>query len=342
MKTSEFILNWAIDTIKRDYADDIALVLTHDESKMDHSTPHFSFFIPITKRGDDFAKTFILKGIGFDIWSIHWDRIENFVNLNEYNIHVLADAKIAYAKSPEYAQKFEMYQKMQLLNLSDESKTRKLALESYARAKSIFTEMLFSNESDSKMCAGYVIDFLARSIAFINHSYFHRMQAEQLEELANMKHVPDGFAELYMSIINAADLKEQTELCHKIISLVHDFLLNIKPQCTSDLAPERNFQDLSDWYAELAYTWLRIRTYAAQNDRVKVHMWSILLQKELNDVCDDFGLPKMDLMYAYDPDDLSKIVSRADELEVQMREILIKNGSVINEYASEEEFLNEV
>lgn len=342
MKTTTFVLEWAIDTIKREYSDDIALVLAHDETKLNPTDHHFAFFIPITKRGDDFARTFILEGIGFDIWSIHWERIENMAELNEYHISVLADAQIAYAKSPEYAKKFEMYQKLLKINLSNESKMRKLALESYAKARELYTDMLFSGESDAKMCAGYILDYLARSIAFINHSYFKRMQAEQLVELKRMEHVPDRFAELYLDVINERCVKKQAELCHQLICMVSDFLLGHKSNCGSEIEKERNFQDLSDWYAELAYTWLRLRIYAIENDAVKVYMWSIFLQKELNDVCSDFGLPKMDLMYAYDPEDLSKIVSLADEYEQRMRDIIIKNGAKINEYATIEEFLHEV
>ncbi|WMJ88559.1 Flp pilus assembly protein CpaB [Anaerocolumna sp. MB42-C2] len=53
---------------------------------------------------------------------------------------------------------------------------------------------------------------------------------------------------------------------------------------------ENNYQDLADWYAELSYTWLRIRKYADKKDVTKTYIWGIMLQEELNRVCSDFGI----------------------------------------------------
>ena len=152
-----------------------------------------------------------------------------------------------------------------------------------------------------------------------------------------MEQVPHGFAEHYLEIIRTDDDKHRQNLCHKLICLVRDFLaVDSKP------GQEHNFQDLADWYAELSYTWLRIRHYAAENDPIRVHMWGILLQKELNDVCDDFGLPKMELMSEFDHNDLCPLIARADELEAEMRQHITRGGGIIREYRSTEEFLHEV
>ena len=71
-------------------------------------------------------------------------------------------------------------------------------------------------------------------------------------------------------------------------------------------------------------------------------MWGILLQNELNEVCADFGLPKMELMSEFDFNDLTRFVAQANALETQMKDIILRNGGVINEYTSIEEFLHEV
>ena len=71
-------------------------------------------------------------------------------------------------------------------------------------------------------------------------------------------------------------------------------------------------------------------------------MWSILLQHELNTVCAEFGLEKMDLMCAFDPQDLASFVCHADELEQKIRTAITAGGGVIREYNSFEAFLHEV
>lgn len=71
-------------------------------------------------------------------------------------------------------------------------------------------------------------------------------------------------------------------------------------------------------------------------------MWGSMLQEELNHVCEDFGLAKMELMASFDSGRLSEFAEHADDLEKEMRERIIAGGGKIHEYHSPEEFLNEV
>lgn len=57
---------------------------------------------------------------------------------------------------------------------------RVCALRAYAQAKNIYLEMLFANRSDIKLAAGYILDYLAQSVAFANLTYFKKAQTAQL------------------------------------------------------------------------------------------------------------------------------------------------------------------
>lgn len=337
MKHDMFITNWVLKTVKEKYTDDISLVVSHPTLNMDSTAATVSYFVPITAKGRQFAQTFILDGRGYDIWGIEWERLERFAALDEYNLTVLADSEILYARTPEDAARFETLKNTQLDNLHDPIQARKHALASYATAKNLYTELLFAEDSGIRLYAGYILDYLARAIAFSNHTYFHKSQVEQLEELKGMTHVPGGFAEKYIEVIRTSDDLHRKELCHQLIAMTGHFLSQ-----ESGENCEHNFQDLADWYAELSYTWLRIRHYAQQNDAVKVHMWGIMLQNELNEVCSDFGLEKMELMNEFAYTDLSRFVARANALEDQMRSIIISHGGNIREYQTSEDFLHEV
>lgn len=340
MKNNEFVTNWVLETVKRDYRDDIALVVSHNTLRMDDQVPTIGYFVPITDRGRQFARTFILGGEGFDIWGIEWERLEKFAELEEYNITCLADASILYAKSPEDAAHFSALQQRQLDNLADLEKMRKNALDAYAQARQIFLEALFAAPADARMGAGYVLDYLAQSIAFSNCRYFHKAQTDQLAELSRMEHVPENFAALYSQILDEADIEKQKKLCYTCIREVQLFLE--KQAACQPSRPQPDIQMLADWYAELSYTWLRIRYYASENDKTKTYMWGIMLQEELNAVSSDFGLPKFPLMTAYDSEDLSAFAAFADTLEAKIREIIKEGGGVLNEYGTQEEFLSEV
>ena len=157
-----------------------------------------------------------------------------------------------------------------------------------------------------------------------------------------MKDVPNGFASLYTKILFEKNEELQTKGCYQLISLVQSYLSEKEPRRESASYSEHNYQDLSDWYAELSYTWLRLRHYTQKNEPVKVYMWGIVLQNELNSVCEDFGLEKVELMKYYDAENLPLIVQKADESEQFIRNAITSGGGIIHEYQSEEEFLNEI
>ncbi|HIZ55838.1 MAG TPA: hypothetical protein H9671_06495 [Firmicutes bacterium] len=342
MTNATFVTNWVLDTVKKEYAQDIALVVSHTTLRIDDSEKAIGYFVPVTERGYQFGRTFILNGEGFDIWGIGWERLEKFANLEEYNITCLADGEILYARSPEDARRFKDLQKRQLEYLSNPSVMRKNALTAYEQAKKIYLEMLFAQDSDVKMGAGYVLDYLAQAIAFSNLRYFKKAQTEQIQELSTMEKVPQGFPDLYCRIILEPDQEKQKSLCYESINLVKDFLQSLVPPHETMVKQDLDFQMLADWYGELSYTWLRIRYYAEQNDAVKVYMWGIMLQNELNHICEAYGLQKMQLMDAYRADQLLKFAEHANQLENMIQSMIIREGGTIHTYTSTEDFLYEI
>ncbi len=343
MTNGEFVTKWVVNTVKEQYPDDIALVISHSTLRINETEKTMSYFVPATRKGEEFAQTFILAGEGFDIWSISWERLEKFADLTEYNITCLADTEILYARCEADAKRFEELQKKQKENLSDKVKMRACALKAYAQAKNIYLDMLFAtSDSDVKLGAGYVLDYLARAVAFTNLKYFKKSQSNQIEELKSMQNVPQGFEELYLSVIMEKNGAVQKKSCYELICMVQQFLLNNSKMADTMGAKEHNYQDLALWYAELSYTWLRLRRYAADKDTVKCYMWGIVLQRELNQVCGDFGLEKMELMEVFDADNLEALVNRANRLEQEMRTIIVAGGGKIREFETVEEFLNEI
>ncbi|MCI9436670.1 MAG: hypothetical protein HFH85_05790 [Lachnospiraceae bacterium] len=347
MKYDEFVTQWALKTIRENYADDISLAVSHTTLSIDGGGRKISYYVPRTKKGEELARTFILGGVGYDIWCVSWERLEQFAELKEYNITCLADAELLYARTEEDRKRFLALRRTLAENLHHPVLMRSLALEAYAQAKSLYSELLFAREGDVKMGAGYVLDYLAKAVAFTNHTYFKHAQTAQPEELARMPLVPDGFTDLYLDIIRDRDEERQKEKCYRIICMVQDFLLQNAPQGTDSTkdsvpCPEHHFQDLADWYGELSYTWLRLRHYTSEKDAAKSYMWGIYLQSELNQVCGDFGLRKMDLMSAFDAENLQALAERADCLEQEMRRLITEGGGRIHEYAETEDFLNEV
>lgn len=333
MKNREAVTKWTLDKIRSEYRDDVALAVSHTTLRTDTEDKSISYFIPATQKGYEVARTFILNGEGIDIWAMDWERLERIANLEEYYITCLADGEILYARNAADTERFEELKKKLAENLADSEKMKKCAKEAYEQARHVYMAMIFSSGSDVKLGAGYVLDYLAQAIAFANQRYFKGAQIRQLEELRTMEAVPAEFPEAYQQIIRERSEEKQKRLCYELLQTVQEFLEKDQAEAAPDKAVGvQDYQALADWYAELSYTWYRIRFYAEKQDAVKVYMWGIYLQDELNRVCTEYGIHKPELMAAYDADHLDQFVENADQLEQLVRNAIRRGGGVIHEY----------
>ena len=91
MHYDTFVTNRVLDTVKRDFAEDIALVVSHTTLNISETDDTISYFVPITDRGRHFARTFILGGRGYDLWGITWDRLERFASQKGCSADVAGD-----------------------------------------------------------------------------------------------------------------------------------------------------------------------------------------------------------------------------------------------------------
>ena len=76
MKTIHPLTQWAIHKIETEYKEDIALLI----GIKGHSTDGdchgecFDFFVPATEHGYNLSQTFIIDGIGHDLYPRSWER----------------------------------------------------------------------------------------------------------------------------------------------------------------------------------------------------------------------------------------------------------------------------
>ena len=64
------LTDWVIRKIKQEYKDDVALLIGirgHSTNDDQHGIC-FDYFIPATERGNELAETFIIDGIGHDLY----------------------------------------------------------------------------------------------------------------------------------------------------------------------------------------------------------------------------------------------------------------------------------
>lgn len=340
MKNSEKITQWAIDKLKTNYAEDVALLIGHNTLKLekDRGESDLSYFVPVDKIPYGFAKTFIVDGVGCDLFSRTWEQLDELASLSGYNISCLGDVKILYYRSEEDKNAFLALQQELKKNLEDKKYMHEKALEKLGAAIAIYQEMLFEdNLSSVRANAGYIADFLSIAVAYENQTYFKHGQIDQIKVLKTLKSIPQNFIALYKNIVMQQTKKGLCKVSKEIISVTKEFL---ESALNEERSINENFYELAEWYQELSYTFRRIYHYSNEKDIVNSFMWGCMMQSELNIVSEDFGLPRFDLLEVFDADDMSAYCKRAKDIEDQIVSIINGRGIKLDTYSNVEEFVS--
>ena len=342
MKTvNERLVNWVINKIKTEYKDEVCLLIGHNTLKLEKDADEKSlgFYIPASERASGLAKTFIIDGIGYDLFPMSWERMERTAELNEYNTTCLADAKLLYYRNEEDKKRFIGLQAKLRDNLKNPKFMLNKALEKLNVVMEIYQTMMFEETLYKiRKASGFIADYLSIAIANANLTYFRNGQTNQIPDLLAMKSIPKDFVRLYEAIVRARSSEELKKLCYEMISNTRQFL-SAKKGKRENGNYNRNFEDLASWYQELRYTWRRVYHWCDKRDAVRAFMWGCFLQSELDIVREEFGISELDLLSAFNADDMTAYRKQAEILEKQIVSTIEKHGVVIDAYDSIDEFL---
>lgn len=332
---------WAIDKIKKDFHEDVALLIGHEHWKIapDGEEISFNFFIPSSDRGYNLSQTFIIDDIGYDLFPMSWERVEGLANLNEGLTTCLIDGVILYARSEEEKERFFKLQKQAQNNLSDKEFTYRKGLEKINIAMELFQNMLFEKSlSGVRKASAYVASYLAEAIATVNGTYFNRGPESEISKLSELSDVPSGFIDLYQNTATAKTIEESKDICYKMLATTRDFFSARKPDKELEVK-DYNFQDLADWYQECIYWFRRLYYYLDLNDAAKCFVWGCRLQSEIDCITKDFGLETTELMDVFDSSDLSIFRKRTEDIQQYIVSEIRKHDVKIQEFKNLDEFL---
>jgi hypothetical protein len=340
MKTLSKLDNWVIEKIKKEYKDDVALLIGHNSYRLeeDKDKASFSFFFPASEKALGLAKTFIIDGAGYDLFPMSWERIERMAALDEDNASCVGDAKILYYRAEADKKRFEEIQSRLKEHLVDSRFMLNKALEKLDIAMGLYQGMLFEDTLYKlRKAAGYIVLYLSNAVAYSHGKYFSTSHQSHLADLKAMKSLPKDFVRLYGEVAHARIAEELKKLCYEMIYNTRQFLNAKKGSAKS--TPNPGFSGLADWYQELSYAWREIYHWCDRNEAEKAFVRGSFLQSELDIVGEEFGLGEMDLLGAFDAADLPAFRKRAESLEKQILAAIKKLGETVESYASLEDFL---
>ncbi|HEX2947645.1 MAG TPA: hypothetical protein VHT96_17040 [Clostridia bacterium] len=339
--TQRELTNWAITQIQKKYKDDVALLIAISGHALEDDCHGecFDYFVPANDNGNKLGQTFIIDGVGHDLYPRSWQRIENMADFNDDFTFGLADAIILYYRSEEDKNRFAAMQERLKANVRDKGFMLKKALEKLDAAMEIYRTMMFEDSLYKvRMAAGFIARYLSIAVACINGTYFRQRLDLETVELAQMKEVPENFIAYYEAIVKAKSIEELKKYSHEIISTARKFIAGHKPQSTEE-AKSPNYEDLADWYEEGSLTWRRIYYHCDVQNYERAFPDAINLQNELNIIKEEFGLREMDLLGSFDTANLSAFRQKAYELEQYIISEIEGHGVIINKYDTLEQFL---
>lgn len=336
------LVAWAINKIQTEYKEDVSLLIGQiggGKIPTDEQNMVFDFFVPATERGNQLARTFIIEDMGYDLYPISWERLENIANINEPRmIFAFAKGEVIYAKSPEEKMRFENLKAEMLSKLQDKTFHTPKSLEFLETAQEIFQTMLFEESlCNIRKAAGGVCCYLMNSIALVNGTYLQNGYMNLTNDLHAMKDYPYEFEKTFTEMLSTNKIEVIKKKIYELIHMTRKFLMGkIAIEGKNDFEP--NFEDLAMWYQEMRYTFRRIAYFTKTNSIEDSYLLSCYLQIEFDAVQEDFHLKKMDLLSAFDKDNLHGLAQKAEEIEAYIVETIEKNKVRINKYSSFEEF----
>jgi hypothetical protein len=336
------LTQWAIDKIKAEYPDDVALLVATDDNSF-HGDGHgesFDYYVPATERGMGLARDFIIGKVGYDLYPRTWERTERTADLIDRAPFCLGQARILYSRSEDDAERFEVLRTRLYENLHNPEFTYRAALAQLDEAMRLYQTLMFEESLfKSKMAAAYVHDYLSMAAAYLNGTYLSiDWQDGREAELSHFTELPDEFIELYRRLRNADSIAEIREIAHTTLSAGRRFIEARKPEGEPSFSG--NYQNFADWYGEMRTTWNRIAISCKLDIEDTAFVDACFLQNELCVVSAEFGLPEMDLLGSFDASDLSKLNARAAEIEREVVGFIESHGAKIDRYDTVEDFLS--
>jgi len=348
------LTEWAINKIKTEYPDDVALLIAVEGASVNgdgHGEP-FDYFVPATERGNELAQTFIIGGVGNDLYPRSWERCERTANLDDWAAQCLGRAKILYSRSKDDEVRFEAIRQKLFTNLNDPAFVYRKALERLDGAMDMYRTMMFEDRLYKvRGLAGYVHYFLAMGVAYLNKTYVGDSGWSQgmLPMYSKWDELPKHFLEYYESIVSAATVSELRSLAYFLTASARQFIAGHKPPGSS--AKPSDYQGLADWYQELRTTWNRLYYYCKIKNSDAAFSDACNLQNELSIICEEFdffysfdvggkfGLNEVDLLGVFDARDLEPLSKRAAEIEASIVAAIEKHNIAIRSYDTLEAFL---
>lgn len=323
-----------LEKIKRDYAEDIAIVVvmgstiygeTHSRSDLD------LYFVVDNDRGYELGKVFIIDGIGYDFWPISWERLTGIANHEERITSIITEGKIMYYKDQTALDRFMSLKEMAL----DTKDREKFEYKAFSKLKEAYQPLYLlsktDNLPDARRSGIEVIYAVTNAIALFNSDTVKRGRGKLKKEILSMALVPPEFERLYDTVFTSNEI---ASIKSDIAQLFEATKCYFESKRTVHL-----FRDcFQDFYEELINSYNKIGRAVEINDAQTCLFVAVEIDLELAPTLARAGLDLSvlpNLVEVYRSDDLAAFGEAAKAHQNALETLLKENGVALRSFNDE-------
>lgn len=338
------LVQWITNKVETEYPDDISLVCIYGSylsGTMNSRSDVDCYFVPKTQRGNEMAATFILDGVGYDIFPMSWERLEAIADLRTGLQPLIGDARIIYCGDHHDETRFRSLQAQLKRSLQDDAYVQMIATHRCKEAARLFASV-DPDEAPSVILKtlGRMIMALADAVAIQNHDYYHFGLKKQYEELQSR--FPGHIAEGYRSVIEADDA---AQAYRRAALLLEDVCACIGVKCEPQAVPEERPHAaaqpdafaLAELYQEICSTFNKIYVCCENGNHILAFLSAVCLQGDLDEAV-ELGCPRYDLLQSFHCQSLPEFSDAARQIEEDLVRFIQTSGGHIASFDSFEQF----
>ncbi len=325
------VLAWVKECAETSFTEDIAWIAVYGSyinGTANERSDVDLYFVPKTQRGYSFAKTFIIDGVGYDIYPRDNANLERLAALHDPLTPCLADVQVIFETDSSYL--YDLQKKL-YRNLADSEYMRGIADKRFKEACKQSTQ----NAAITLMTA-------ADCVAALNGTYFRYGLKRQYEELEAMAHKPSGLLPLYDAIITAGASDLAYGYCREMLGMISEFagfeFCVADEVCDQQVKPSADFDALASLYEEISSTFGKIYTSCEIGNHRLAYLSAACLQNELDYISAAYGIAHFELFRIYKQDHLDRLAERTHEIEAVLIAIIERGGGRIHRFADFKDF----
>jgi hypothetical protein len=294
------------------------------------------FFVPKTERGYQLSMQFILDGIGYDLWSVSWQRLAKISNLEEQIASILMDGVVLFASSENDLRKLEDLRKNLQQNLQEEAAARRFSLKYLDKAKSMYFDLQSHEGSELLIGTVQIAETLLFALALLNGTYTRKGLKRIEAELQGLSRKPAGFLETYRKLIRTNRKSEVQGMVHELI-VETDVIWKARFEAHPEPASP---SDLAGFYEEFKSTYNKLLLACEEKNHENAYYAAFMIDRETTSFLASFTGPGIfpDMLEKVLRNDYETLRAKCIEHEQKLMELLKEHRVKINVYRDMNEF----